>query len=199
MSKSGVIAYVAPSVVASLDEQIARAHQVATREDWVRVDRPKKPTGPVPRAERDFVMDHLLRGGDRLWVYSLDVLGDSRGEILAIFRALHGLGIPLLSEVDNMDGDEKATAYAIALEKALTRAEKRCREREKLRGLKRRVLKEQKTGGRPRKLREAEITEALRLKAEGKTWPQIAAHFAERGLRVAPVTIRRECAAKRTE
>ncbi len=194
-----IICYVAPSVVASLDEQVVRAKEVVTRADWVRVDRPKKKTGPVPRDERDFVIRDLLRGGDSLWVYSLDVLGDSRTEILAIFKALHGLGIPLLSETDKMDGDMKATAYAIALEAALTRAEGRIKRLQDIRQPRRRVLKSQKTGGRPKALRPAEVDEALALRAERKTWDQIIEHFALKGVKIGMTALREACAARRTE
>lgn len=194
-----VIAYVAPSVVASIEEQIAVAEQRSTRWDWVRVDRPKKPTGPVPREQRDFVMEHLLRTGDKLWVYSLDVLGDSRREILNIFKALHGLEIVLISETDNMDGDQKATAYAIALEAALTRAEGRIDRRNAERFLRRRLTKDRKTGGRPKALRPAEVEEALAMRQARKTWPEIVAHFAEKGVKVGITALRRAVAAKRTE
>jgi len=187
-----IICYVAPSVTATLDHQIERANLVVGRPDWVRVDKPKrKNDGPIPRSERDFVIKDLLRGGDVLWVYSLDVLGDTRAEILAIFRALHGLEIPLISEVDGMDGDMKAVAYAIALEKALTRAEKRCKERYKLRFPRSREARGDSAGGRPKALRESDIEEAARLKEEGKTWPEIAAMFAERKVSVKPETIMR--------
>jgi len=192
-----VICYVAPSVTATLEHQIKRAQLVVGRPDWVRVDKPKKKDGPVPRDERDFVIRDLLRGGDVLWVYSLDVLGDTRAEILAIFRALHGLEIPLISEVDGMNGDMKAVAYAIALERALTRAEKRCTERNALRFPRRRATKEQKTGGRPKALRESDIAEAATMKEEGKTWPEIAAVFAERRIPVKPETIMRHVKAWR--
>lgn len=196
---SEIICYTAPSVIASREEQEAAAKLVVTRSDWLRGDWPKKKNGPIPRDDRDFVIENLLRGGDRLWVYSLDVLGDSRSEILAIFRALHGLGIPLLSQADRMEGDMKATGYAIALEAALARAEGRIRRRQDARMPRRLPQASQKTGGRPKALRLDEVDEAIGLRAQRQSWRQIIEHFASKGVSVGMTTLRKACAEKRVE
>jgi hypothetical protein len=46
-------------------------------------------------------------------------------------------------------------------------------------------------------MRSADVAEALALRVERKTWPEIVAHFAAQGVKLSASTIRRECAARR--
>jgi hypothetical protein len=194
------IAYVAPSAAGTIESQIARLRPLVSEDRYVRVDRPKKKKGVLllPRTERDFVFAHMLRSAadnldgkpDKLVVVSVDVLGDNRAEIDKFFYMLLRIRVPFIALDDGLTG-ELGEAEAIAKwVKALDRAEGRWERQKKAARPKRRVRKGTATGGRPKTLAPQEIKEVIRLKeVERLTWPQISAHFAALGRKVAPSTL----------
>lgn len=186
MAPVGIIAYVAPSSVGTIEAQIEMVREHVPREDWIRVDRPHK-DGRLPRPERDFVFAHLLRTGDKLVVASVDVLGDNRADVTTLFRTLHGMGVTLVALADGLDGDEGGTEYAVRWIKALERAEGRWKRRVK----RKRRRKGEKPLGRRAALVPADYPELVRLREQQRmTWPQIEAHYAAAGRIIKQSTLR---------
>lgn len=197
------IAYAAPSAAGTIEYQVALLRPHVSGDQFILIDRPKKPGTPIPRVQRDFVFAHMLRTAlenekdgkpcvpDRLVVVSLDVLGESRDEVKALFRALIKLGVPLISLADGLDGNPIGAEYVVKWVDAMDRAEGRWARMRKAARPKRRVRKGTATGGRPKALSPAEIKEVVRLKeAERLTWPQIEAHFVALGRKVKSSTLR---------
>lgn len=196
-----IIGYVAPSPVAGIEDQITRLRAAGVREDrYIRVDRPGKKGAALPRAERDFVFGHMLRRAienpdgepDRLAVVSLDVLADTRGEVLTLFKTLHGLGVPLVSVADGLDPDLPATEYAVRWVKALERAERRWRQHRAAQAPRKARRRPTGATGRPAALTAADVGELVTLRqVERMTWPRIKEVFRGKGCQVGESTLRR--------
>jgi DNA invertase Pin-like site-specific DNA recombinase len=200
---SEVIAYVAPSPAATIDEQIATARKVVSDEQFIRVDRPKTKHAPLLRAQRDFVFDHLLRTAalnkdtdgkpDTLWVYSLDVLADSRAEVERLFASLVRLDIPLVSEADGLAPEVGGMEYTLRFAEALKRAEGRwARSAVRVKGLRKGGRTRQDSPGRPRKLGRSELAQLVQwVEEERLAWSAMVTRFKERGISISVDTLKR--------
>lgn len=204
-----IIAYVAPSVVVGIEQQIEQAREYGVKDKHIRVDRPKKKGGEVPRGERDFVFKDLLRSAadnidgkpDTLFVASLDVLGDSREEVWALIKTVQGLGIPLVSVADGLEGDLAGTEYAVRLVRALERSERQIRRRKTAAVKKpRKARAGARPAGRPAALTQEDVALVVRLRdEERKTWPEIELALKAHGCRAGQSTIRSYYTAAVTE
>jgi len=194
------IVYIAPSSSASIEKQIAAAKAAGFAEErFLRIDRPEKKGGPVPRAERDFVFDHMLRSAvqnsghaDTLWIWSFDALADNRRDVMCLAATLHQLGVPLIIEEVGLRPDLSGMEHTILFAKALATAESRWK-RAAGKGKPRR----KGATGRRVALTEAQQAEALAMKDNGATWPEIVKALAERGIAVSPATLRNYDRARR--
>lgn len=193
------IAYIAPSSIGTIEAQIDMVRPYVSNEQYIRVDRPKKPGDPIPRIERDFVFAHMLRSAadnkdgkpDRLVVPTVAVLGDRRDEVTELFNALTRLGVPLVALADGLDGDKLGTEYVLKWIKALERAEGRWQRAAKAARPNKKPRKGLSTGGRPKAISQHEIDDMIRLKeVERMTWPKIEAHFAALGITIKQPTLR---------
>lgn len=200
---SEVIAYIAPSLVATIEEQIAAARKVVSDEGFIRVDKPKTKSAPLLRTERDFVFDHLLRTAavnddgkpDVLWCFSLDVIADNRAEIERLYRALVTLGVPLISESDGLSGIH-GMEYTVRYGEALRRAEHRwSRAPVRLKGLRKGSRKRDPNEvkvGRKRIIPESGLPEFLHwVEVDKLKWSAIVARYKERGIEISPDTLAR--------
>lgn len=194
------IGYVAPSPVAPIDDQVEWLLRAGVREGrYIRVDRPNS-HGPLTRDERDFVFAHMLRRAvenpdgqaDRLMVVSLDVLADTRSEVMTMFKTLYSLGVPLISLSDRLFDDLPGTEYTIRWTQALERADRRWRRHRAAQQQRKARRRLTVPAGRPPVLTHDHVKDLLYLRdIERITWPMIVKAFEERGIRVGQSTLRR--------
>lgn len=195
---SEVVAYLAPSPWATIDQQRALALKVVSDERFIRVDAPKSKKAALSRDQRDFVLAHMLRAEnpdgkpDILWVHDFVVLGDSQAEAQKIWRALDGLGIPLLVHRDQLGPDVPGTQYLLRYERAMRRAGPYWRRKAEAAG-RGKPSHKAAPSGRKRSLTPAQIEDIAHMfDVQMMTWREIAAKLAERGIEVSAPTIRRE-------